>query len=65
MADNVVIVKYLSGSTYHYLNGYLHREDGPAIEWANGTKFWYYKGKWIHCKNNQSFLRMIKLVTFL
>jgi hypothetical protein len=23
------------------LNGNLHREDGPAIEWADGTKYWY------------------------
>lgn len=22
----------------------LHREDGPAIEWATGTKFWYIDG---------------------
>jgi hypothetical protein len=27
------------------LNGYLHREDGPAIEWANGEKEWYLKGE--------------------
>jgi len=23
----------------------LHREGGPAIEWANGDKFWYINGK--------------------
>jgi hypothetical protein len=23
----------------------LHREDGPAVEWATGTKFWYLNGK--------------------
>ena len=22
----------------------LHREDGPANEYANGNKFWYYHG---------------------
>ena len=27
------------------LNGKLHREDGPADEWANGTKDWYINGK--------------------
>ena len=26
------------------LNGQLHRTDGPAIEWANGTKVWYLHG---------------------
>jgi hypothetical protein len=25
--------------------GQLHREDGPAIEWANGGKYWYLNGK--------------------
>ena len=23
----------------------LHREDGPAIEWANGTKEWFQNGQ--------------------
>ena len=23
----------------------LHREDGPAVEWADGTKSWYRDGK--------------------
>jgi hypothetical protein len=27
-----------------YLNDKLHREDGPAIEWANGSKRWYLNG---------------------
>jgi protein associated with RNAse G/E len=29
------------------LNGLRHREDGPAIEWANGTKFWYLNGQYL------------------
>ena len=28
-----------------YLKGKSHREDGPAIEEANGSKYWYLKGK--------------------
>ena len=27
------------------MNGKLHREDGPAREWANGDKSWYLNGK--------------------
>ena len=26
---------------FWYLNGNLHREDGPAIEWADGRKEWW------------------------
>lgn len=28
-----------------YANGQLHREDGPAVEWADGTKMWFQNGK--------------------
>jgi hypothetical protein len=28
-----------------YLNDKLHREDGPAVECADGTKHWYLNGK--------------------
>ncbi len=31
--------------SYHLSNGDLHREDGPAIEYANGAKKWYLNGK--------------------
>ena len=27
------------------INGIIHREDGPAVERANGTKAWYQHGK--------------------
>ncbi len=32
------------GNKYWYLNDKLHREDGPAIEYANGNKSWYING---------------------
>jgi len=31
---------------YWRLNGELHREDGPAIEYADGTKGWWLNGKY-------------------
>ena len=34
-----------SGNKAWYLNDELHREDGPAIEYANGVKYWYLNGK--------------------
>lgn len=29
----------------YYRNGKLHREDGPAIEWADGSKTWFRNGE--------------------
>jgi hypothetical protein len=38
---------YKDGSVldYHDYNKELHREDGPAIEWADGDKWWWADGK--------------------
>jgi hypothetical protein len=36
---------YGDGTRFWYLNGGLHREDGPAIEWASGRKSWWLNGK--------------------
>ena len=39
-------VKVGENKTKHwYLNGKFHREDGPAVEWANGTKWWCLNDK--------------------
>ena len=32
---------YDNGDKHWFLNGKLHREDGPAIERADGSKSWY------------------------
>ena len=32
-------------ATYYYVNGELHREDGPAFENIFGKKFWYINDK--------------------
>ena len=36
---------YDNGTKFWCLNDELHREDGPAVEYANGDKSWYLKGK--------------------
>ena len=36
---------YFNGDKAWYLNGKIHREDGPAIEYTNGYKAWYLNGK--------------------
>jgi len=37
---------YNDGSKSWYLNGKLHREDGPAIDSVDGTKQWYLNGEY-------------------
>jgi len=39
----VGIDKY--GTKRYYINKVLHREDGPAVEYANGDKIWYKNGE--------------------
>ena len=36
---------YNNGTKSWYLNGKLHREDGPAMDCCNGTKCWYLNGE--------------------
>jgi len=33
------------GTRYWYRYGELHREDGPACEYANGDRHWYLNGQ--------------------
>jgi len=33
------------GGRVWQLNGKYHREDGPAIEWSDGTREWVLNGK--------------------
>jgi hypothetical protein len=39
------IAEYANGSKVWWLNGKLHRVDGPAVEGADGTKQWWLNGK--------------------
>ena len=36
---------YDNGDKEWRLNGLLHREDGPALEYADGSKSWYLNGE--------------------
>ena len=38
----IVVNEY--GTMYYNGAGQLHRDDGPAVEWANGSKMWYQNG---------------------
>jgi hypothetical protein len=39
------IREYTNGTKKWFLNGIHHREDGPAIERADGHKEWWLNGK--------------------
>ena len=39
------LVLWPDGDKFWYLNGLSHREDGPAIELANGYKAWWFNGE--------------------
>ncbi|WP_174988374.1 hypothetical protein [Burkholderia lata] len=42
VADNSTRV--ISTTTKHYQRGFLHREDGPAVERSDGSKEWWIGG---------------------
>jgi hypothetical protein len=29
------------GNVYYYRNGLIHRDDGPAVEYPDGSMYWY------------------------
>ena len=39
------------GTKSWFLNDRLHREDGPAIEWADGSKSWWINGEYLTEEN--------------
>ena len=41
-----------------------HRLDGPAIEYSNGNKEWYYKGEEINCSTQVEFEKSLKLKAY-
>jgi len=43
MKNGLIINKV--GNKFWYKNNLLHREDGPAIEYADGSKEWYIEDK--------------------
>ena len=44
--DKRVFWVNLRGDKYWFLNGRLHRENGPACEFSNGYKTWWLNHIW-------------------
>ena len=38
----------------------LHRLDGPAVEWASGSKAWWVDGHYVPVDNEQEFEQWLK-----
>lgn len=43
---------------FWYLHGSRHREDGPAVEYSNGSRFWYLDN--YQYRNEEEFLEEIQ-----
>ena len=54
MKYNIKTDRY--GTKYYRVKGRIHREDGPAVEFADGGKWWYKNGK-IHREEGPAFER--------
>lgn len=44
--DKQVFIVNCNGVKYWYLNGNIHRKNGPAMELPSGTTIWYLDGKY-------------------
>lgn len=44
LADNVVIKTRLDGTVEWWRAGVLHREDGPAVTYPDGSSMWFVAG---------------------
>ena len=58
------VKQYNCGDKYWYLNEKLHRETGPAVEYADGYVEYFYNGLYIESVNSDFDLkRYIKLLS--
>lgn len=50
-SNEITVSEFPSGHKAWFLGGNRHREDGPAIEDTDETKFWWFKGEQIFFRN--------------
>ena len=53
----------ICGDIFHLKDGFLHREDGPAIEYASGVKWWMLNGK-LHRDNGPAVVDIKEIVGY-
>ena len=61
--DEIRIITNGEGKFY-IKNNKFHRIDGPAIHHNDIEKYWYYEGKYVNCKTQEEFERILKLKLF-
>jgi hypothetical protein len=57
-------IEYDNGDYSYYQYNQFHRLDGPAIKRGN-SYYWIIKGEKIDCKDNEEFLRTVKMRSLL
>lgn len=72
LPDGGMVESNDSGIRYWSLNGLLHREGGPAIEYNDAygfklvnNKWWFYHGDEFFPANNEKWLRLMKMKALL
>jgi hypothetical protein len=58
-------IEAIDGYKAYWVENKLHRLDGPAIEYGDGDMDWYIDDEEIHCKDNEEFLRIVKMKSLL
>jgi hypothetical protein len=63
--ENGPAIEHYDGTKEWWFNGMRHRKGGPAVEYFNNDKEWFFYGEYIHCKDNEEFLRIVKMKVLL
>jgi len=62
--DGSYKIKWSDGTiSFSDKNNNYHRLDGPAIT-SFGKNYWWYHGRFINCKTQEEFERLIRLKAF-
>ncbi len=62
----MIKIKCLTGDIFYFNDkNQPHREDGPASEFADGYKEWFWHGEWVRVKSQEQFERWKKLQVFI
>lgn len=64
MSDIIYVEIAKDGSKFYYKNNNLHRVDGPAIEYSDQDKEWWYNGKRMDCTTQAEFEKLVNLKGF-